>query len=216
MTSKAPKEEERLKKSLELLEYYRLLFKNHPRKKYFVPLAEIYRSLECFDEALEILKEGLKYHPEYIIARALLAQTYFQMGYFVQANHEAHKAIESDFENIAALKIYIRSCFKLGLCTPMGKPVADKAKDAIVQLFSILPDDDEAKEWKKGTLNSQPTLLQMPIGKIEDFELKSLTPKNDKKEAIDALNRLLIKINQKSWQKRGQNRGKKGELCQRF
>ncbi|MEK7790248.1 MAG: tetratricopeptide repeat protein [Deltaproteobacteria bacterium] len=170
MTSKPT--EEQLKKSLELLGHYRLLFKNHPRKKYFVPLAEIYRSLECFDEAIQVLKEGLKYHPEYIIARALLAQTYFQMGYFAQANHEARKAIESDLENILALKIYIQSCSKLGL-TP------------------------------------QSTFLQTPIGAIEDFELKPLTPKNDKKEVIDALNRLLIKIDQ--------NRGqKKGELCQPF
>ncbi len=203
MTSKPT--EERLKKSLELLGYYRLLFKNHPRKKYFVPLAEIYRSLECFDEAIQILKEGLKYHPEYIIARALLAQTYFQMGYFVQANHEAHKAIESDFQNILALKIYIRSCFKLDQF--------EASKYAIAQLFSILPDDDEAKEWKRGALNPQSTFFQMPIGKIEDFELKPLTPKNDKKEVIDALNRLLIKIDQHKGQNREQ---KRGGLCQRF
>lgn len=173
--------EERLKKSLEHLSYYRLLFKNHPRKKYFVPLAEIYRSLECFDEAIQVLKEGLKYHPEYIIARALLAQTYFQMGYFAQANHEAHKAIESDFQNILALKIYVQSCFKLGQ--------GEKAKYAMDQLFSL----------------PQSTFFQMPIGKIEDFELKHFHPKNDKKEVIDALNRILIKIDQK-----------RGALCQRF
>lgn len=195
MTSKPT--EEKLKNNLELLGYYRLLFKNHPRKKYFVPLAEIYRSLECFDEAIQVLKEGLKCHPEYIIARALLAQTYFQMGYFVQANHEAHKAIESDFQNILALKIYIRSCFKLAQI--------DAAKYAIAQLFSLLPDDDEAKEWKKGAANLPSTFFQMPIGKIEDFALKLFHPKNDKREVIDTLNRLLIKIDQK-----------RGELCQRF
>lgn len=193
MTSKSI--EEKLKKNLAFLEYYRLLFKNYPRKKYFVPLAETYRSLEYYDEAIEVLKEGLTTHPEYIIARALLAQTYFQMGYFVQSSQEAHKAIDADPQNVLALKIYIRSCIKLDQ--------REKAKYAIVQLEALLPEDEEAKEWKEGIENPPLISLQAPIGKIEDFSLKRLTPKNDKKEVIDTLNRLLIKIDQK-----------RGGLCQ--
>lgn len=97
----------------DLLERYKLLIKNDPRKKYFVSLAEIYRSLGDYEEAILTLKEGLKYHPEYVVGRVLLAQTYYQMGYFVQANHESHKIVDSDPHNILALKIYTESSIKL-------------------------------------------------------------------------------------------------------
>lgn len=135
-------------KSVELLERYKLLIKNFPKKKYFVSLAEIYRSLGDYEEAVLTLKEGLKYHPEYVVGRALLAQTYYQMGYFVQANHESHKIVESDPHNILALKIYTQSSLKLG---------------------------------------------------------QRVKVKVDKKEVIDLLNRLLIKITRRE-----------GELCQPF
>lgn len=135
-------------KSIELLECYKLLIKNFPKKKYFVSLAEIYRSLGDYEEAVLTLKEGLKYHPEYVVGRALLAQTYYQMGYFVQANHESHKIVESDPHNILALKIYTQSSLKLG---------------------------------------------------------QRVKVKVDKKEVIDLLNRLLIKITRRE-----------GELCQPF
>lgn len=142
-------------KSVELLECYKLLIKNFPKKKYFVSLAEIYRSLGDYEEAVLTLKEGLKYHPEYVVGRALLAQTYYQMGYFVQANHESHKIVESDPHNILALKIYTQSSLKL----------------------TRKPDDAE----------------------------RSGSEVARKKEVIDLLNRLLIKITRRE-----------GELCQPF
>ena len=78
-----------------------------------------------------------------------------------------------------------------------------------IDLENILALKIYIQSCSKLGLTPQSTFLQTPIGAIEDFELKPLTPKNDKKEVIDALNRLLIKIDQ--------NRGqKKGELCQPF
>lgn len=141
-------------------EYYKQLIRTVPRKKYFVSLAEIHRSAGAYDEAILVLKEGLKYHPEYIVGRVLLAQTYYEMGHFIQANHESHKIVDADPYNLLALKIFIRSSFKLGQ--------QKKAASAIHQLRLLSPDDEEAMGW--------------------------MTYKDHKKEVIDTLNRILIKL----------------------
>lgn len=151
-------------RNIELLDYYVKLHKKNPRLKYFVPLAEIYRSLNLLDEAVETLQEGLKWHPNYFIARSLLSQTYFQMGKFLQASLEAKHVLNVDPQNLMALRISIGSNEKLG--------EKGFAMESLKKLLKLVPDD-------KGALELLPKFLQAPLfspGRIEDFEIRKLTP----------------------------------------
>ena len=110
-------------RNLELLDYYVRLHKKNPRLKYFVPLAEVYRSLDLLDEAAETLQEGLKWHPNYLIARALLSQTYYQMGKFLSAAIESKHVLDNDSHNLLALRISTLSNEKLGKTSQPQAPI---------------------------------------------------------------------------------------------
>jgi len=97
--------ENQKKKNIALLDYYLKMYKKYPLSKYFVPLADVYRSLDLLDEALNVLQEGLKWHPNYGVGRALLAQVYHQMGLFSEASFEAERVLQNDPKNILAKKI---------------------------------------------------------------------------------------------------------------
>src|SRR3989338_6292222 len=97
--------ENRKKKNIALLDYYLKMYKKYPLSKYFVPLADVYRSLDLLDEALNVLQEGLKWHPNYGVGRALLAQVYHQMGLFSEAVFEAERVLQNDPKNILAKSI---------------------------------------------------------------------------------------------------------------
>ncbi|MBI3018452.1 MAG: tetratricopeptide repeat protein [Deltaproteobacteria bacterium] len=82
------------------------MHKKYPLSKYFVPLADVYCSLDLLDEALEVLQEGLKWHPNYGVGRALLAQVYHQMGRFSEAAFEAERVFQNDPKNLLAKSIF--------------------------------------------------------------------------------------------------------------
>ena len=71
-----------------------------------MPLADVYCSLDLLDEALDILREGLRWHPNYGVGRALLAHVYNQMGRASEASFEAQRVLQNDPKNILAQRIF--------------------------------------------------------------------------------------------------------------
>jgi len=96
------------------LETFETLVKEEPRKKHFVPLAQLYVSLGYVDQAIETLKKGLVFHPSYYIARALLADLYFKIGHLIQARLEAKRVMDQDPLNLLAKKIFAKASKRLG------------------------------------------------------------------------------------------------------
>lgn len=169
---------------MDLLKYYSKLHKKYPKKKYFVPLAEIYCEREYLDEAAQILQDGLKWNPTYFIARALLAHIYLKMGHPLQASLEAERVVQTDPKNLLALRILLRSHLRMG----------ENQKGAVVvnQLLKVAPEDAEALKIKEKSTIREP-LSDRPVGRIEDFQLKQLTEKKANKK-IDTLSKLLIRV----------------------
>jgi len=161
--------EQRRNQNLALLEYYEKMHKKYPKKRYFVPLAEIYRLLEYFEEATEVLHQGLKRHPGFYIARALLAQIYYQTGNYLQASLEAERVIQMDSHNLLALRLMAKSCLNLG--------ELKKVREPIDRILKMLPEDIEALKVRS-SLEGITDGIKIPFGRkpsrIEDFKIQAL------------------------------------------
>lgn len=59
----------------EKIEWYKEVLALEPHSRLFLPLAILYREAQEFDNALHVLKNGLKHHPEHLEARLLMAET---------------------------------------------------------------------------------------------------------------------------------------------
>lgn len=131
----------RPKNRTSLLSKYLLMYEKKPRSRVFAPLAETYRKLGMIDEALKILKEGIKLHPTYTLAYVVLAQCYFDMQNYEAAYNTVRPFIASHLENIKMQKLFARTCINLGyleealitfkhllLLNPRDSDVADQIK----------------------------------------------------------------------------------------
>jgi len=72
--------------------------------KLFVPLAEEYRKVGMYEEAINVLMKGLERHPKYTSARVVLGKVYFEKGEIDKAKSEFEKVIEVAPENLFVQK----------------------------------------------------------------------------------------------------------------
>jgi len=59
---------------------YKNLYEKNPSSKVFVPLAECYRRYGLVDEALAILRKGLKKFKDHLPALVVLGHCYYDQG----------------------------------------------------------------------------------------------------------------------------------------
>ncbi len=70
----------------------------------FAALAEEYRRLGMFAEAIETCRAGLLRHPAYISARVTLGRALVEVGEFDTASVELEQVLRSAPENLAAIR----------------------------------------------------------------------------------------------------------------
>ena len=70
----------------------------------FAALAEEYRRLGLFAEAIEACRAGLQRHPSYISARVTLGRALIEVGEFDEASSELEQVLRSAPENLAAIR----------------------------------------------------------------------------------------------------------------
>ena len=58
------------------IEYYRAKYKLNRQSRVFAPLADLYRRDGRLVEAVQLLKEGLKFNPGYVSALVVLGRCY--------------------------------------------------------------------------------------------------------------------------------------------
>lgn len=105
---------EEVQRNSPLLIKYLKLYQDNPDSTVFAPLAETYRKLGMSDKALEVLKTGLRRHPEYATGYLSLAGVYFDQGRFELAYSTLKPFVSRNLENITMLKLFASICEKLG------------------------------------------------------------------------------------------------------
>jgi tetratricopeptide (TPR) repeat protein len=70
----------------------------------FAALAEEYRRLGMFADAIDACRAGLLRHPSYISARVTLGRALIEVGEFDEASSELEQVLRSAPENLAAIR----------------------------------------------------------------------------------------------------------------
>jgi len=76
-----------------------------PKSRAFVPLADTYRKLGRYEEAISVAQEGLKYHPTYVGGKMSLARAYFEYGDLEPAREVLEGIIRFAPDNLMANRI---------------------------------------------------------------------------------------------------------------
>ncbi|MGH9374034.1 MAG: tetratricopeptide repeat protein [Vicinamibacterales bacterium] len=70
----------------------------------FAALAEEYRRIGHFDEAVATCRAGLQRHPAYLSARVTLGRALLEMGHYEDARTELEQVVRLAPENLAAIR----------------------------------------------------------------------------------------------------------------
>ena len=97
-----------------LLAKYYGLYKKNPRSKVFAPLAEAFRKLGMIDDALKILKDGIRHHPNYALGYIVLSHCYYDLQKYELTYNTLRPIISQNADNISLQKIFAQACIHLG------------------------------------------------------------------------------------------------------
>ncbi len=117
------------------------MYKKNPRSRVFAPLAESYRNLGMLEEAYKILREGIRYHPTYVLGYIVLAHCYFDEQKFELTYNTLRPIISQNADNISLQKIFAQACIQLGHL--------DEALDTFKYLLFMNPRDKYFAEQVK-------------------------------------------------------------------
>lgn len=96
-----------------LLAKYHQLYQKNPRSKVFAPLAESYRKLGMIEDALKILREGIKSHPNYALGYIVLSNCYFDQQKFELCYNTLRPLVGSHQDNISLQKLFAQTCLQI-------------------------------------------------------------------------------------------------------
>ena len=131
----------RTRKTSSLLSKYSKLYEKNPGSRVFAPLAESYRKLGMVEEALSILKEGLKRHPTYVMGYTVLANCHYDLHNYELAYNTIRPFVSDNLENISLQKLFANICVNLGYL--------EEALQTFKYLLLINPKDDFVSEQVK-------------------------------------------------------------------
>jgi tetratricopeptide (TPR) repeat protein len=85
-------------------------FRKDPASKLFFPLAEEYAKAGRIDEAIELLRTGIKAHPDLLGARVSLGKALLAKGRHAEAQAEFEQVIVANPDNIMAQETRVDLC----------------------------------------------------------------------------------------------------------
>lgn len=156
-------------------------FQRNPRSLVFVALAEGYRAEGLPNQALDILSEGLSFHPGLASAVVSKARCLFDLRRYAEALAEVQLALTNNPENLKAHKLQAEIYLRLGQ--------RKAALRALTKVVSLYPQDREAVRAMEELENLE-SRQQIPLarlsrasvdspppstGRIEDFQVGSVS-----------------------------------------
>lgn len=155
-------------------------FQRNPRSLVFASLAETYRQEGLPEQALDILEEGLDYHPGLPSALLCRARCLFDLRRYAEALADVRSLLNKNPDNLKAHKLEAEIYVRLG-----QRKAAIRSLTRVVALF---PQDREAvkaleelenlelkqkiplERLSRASVDTPPTL-----GKIDDFQVDSFS-----------------------------------------
>jgi predicted Zn-dependent protease len=89
-------------------------YQEDPTSRIFAPLAEAYRKAGLVDEAIEIAREGLRVHPNFVGGRVALARALFEKRLYEEVVDGLGVVVREVPDNIVAQRLVAESCLMLG------------------------------------------------------------------------------------------------------
>ena len=126
------------RRSSPLIYEYLRKFQEDPTSRVFAPLAEAYRKAGLCEEAIEIAKEGLRVHPNFIGGKGAVARALFDKKEYEDVIQELTPVINDVPDNFAAQKLVAESALMLGRVS--------EALSAFKMLLYLYPDNKEVAE----------------------------------------------------------------------
>jgi tetratricopeptide (TPR) repeat protein len=96
--------------STQIIKYEKILAEQ-PRSQVFAPLSEAYCQMGLFDKAMDILKKGIRYNPNYVLGYSALARCYFEQKQF-QLDYSTLKPIVSAHRDNLKLQLLFANVAK--------------------------------------------------------------------------------------------------------
>lgn len=148
-----------------LLAKYHQLYQKNPRSKVFAPLAESYRKLGMLDDALKILREGLKSHPTYPLGYIVLAHCYFDQQKYEICYNTLRPLVSNHLDNISLQKLFAQTCLQINHL--------DEALETYKYLLFMNPQDkffaEQVKKLEHDLYASQRMISHDKLIKAPDF-----------------------------------------------
>ncbi len=111
-------------------------YQENPSSRVFAPLTEAYRRAGLLDEAIEIAREGLRYHPNFMGGRVALARALFDKQNYQGVVDELAPVVDDIPDNLVAQRLLAESYLILGRLV--------EALGAYKMLLFFAPQDTEA------------------------------------------------------------------------
>lgn len=89
-------------------------YQEDPTSRIFAPLAEAYRKAGLVDEAIEIAREGLRVHPNFVGGRVALARALFEKREYDEVVESLGAVVREVPDNLVAQRLLAESCLMLG------------------------------------------------------------------------------------------------------
>ncbi len=153
-----------------------------PHSKLFFPLAEEYITAGRLQEAVTLLRTGIKAHPDFLSARVALGKALLSKGQIEEAKHEFEQVVTANPDNLLAHKKLAGIYFKAG--------DTRKALASCEVILAVNPVDAEAVRLRNqiGTLppEEEPTVqMQVPAGASEEAEATVVDRVPERDESVE-------------------------------
>ena len=174
-----------------LLAKYTLQYQKKPKSRVFAPLAETYRKLGMRDDALKVLRDGIKNHPTYTLGYIVLAHVYYDQDNYEISYNTLRPFVSDNLENITLQKLFAKVCINLGyleealqtfkcllLINPRDVYVAEQVKlledDLLIEEIEDKSNKNEYVEKRMDSFDSEEDdWVQVNFNKEERREVSS-------------------------------------------